>query len=86
MIVLFQYILCVGSRYTKVDGFWGAGGFNTSYVSVQGIEKHIDKIYDDCFNTSYVSVQGVNSCDYEEITRFQYILCVGSRKCNRVIY
>ena len=55
------------------------GSFNTSYVSVQGKyrEKHFIGFWG--FNTSYVSVQVVVISPFGDASRFQYILCVGSR-------
>ena len=54
-------------------------GFNTSYVSVQVRAHKYANVLFVGFNTSYVSVQDLEVAGNISDSRFQYILCVGSR-------
>ena len=55
--ILFQYILCFGSRKQFFDLEFYKLCFNTSYVSVQEAISRVEFGANGSFNTSYVSVQ-----------------------------
>ena len=59
--------------------------FNTSYVTVQQFNFWRDFLWKKNFNTSYVTVQLKSANPCEKFGReFQYILCYGSTRCDRV--
>ncbi len=80
MADMFQYIICVGSRFYGAFLLKSSTSFNTSYVSVQEMISNSDNNsayafqYIICVGSSFGTLS-----PYGRLWQFQYIICVGSR-------
>ena len=78
--MIFQYNFCVGSSVKLHLRDCFGQYFNTTFVWVQEFWRRGDLMFYANFNTTFVWVQGKTDSDADELAKFQYNFCVGSRR------